>query len=82
MKKNGIPEDQIILFAFDDIANNSENPFPGQVFNKPNGIDVYEGVFIDYKGSDVTPENFLNVLKGNKESMKGIGSGKVLESTL
>jgi legumain len=37
MKKNGIPEDQIILFAYDDVANNRKNPFPGQVFNKPNG---------------------------------------------
>jgi legumain len=29
MKKNGIPEDQIIVFAYDDIANNRQNPFPG-----------------------------------------------------
>lgn len=35
MKKNGIPEDQIIHLAYDDIANNSRNPFPGKMFNKP-----------------------------------------------
>jgi len=29
LKKNGIPEDQIIHLAYDDVANNSANPFPG-----------------------------------------------------
>ena len=28
---------------------------------------------------DVTPKNFLNILKGDKEAMKGIGSGKVID---
>jgi legumain len=37
MKKNGIPEDQIITLAYDDIANNRQNPFPGKVYNQPNG---------------------------------------------
>ena len=27
----------------------------------------------------MTPENFLNVLKGDKQAMKGIGSGKVID---
>ena len=27
----------------------------------------------------MTPKNFLNILKGNKEAMKGIGSGKVID---
>jgi len=83
--KNGMPKENIILFAYDDVANNSNNPFPGQVFNKPSpnapGEDFYAGVVIDYKGKDVTPQNFLNVLEGNSEAMKGIGSGRVLNST-
>ena len=62
MRKNGIPEDQIITLAYDDIANNSENPFPGKIFNKPNGQDVYAGCNIDYKGTAVTPENFLAII--------------------
>ena len=28
---------------------------------------------------EVTPKNFLNILKGDKEAMKGIGSGKVID---
>jgi legumain len=48
MKRNGILEDHIITMAYDDIANNRQNPFPGQIFNKPNGEDVYAGCNIDY----------------------------------
>merc|ERR1719326_1814820 len=55
------------------------NPFPGKLFNKPSaagveGVDVYAGCKIDYKGKDVNPTNFVNVLTGK-------GSGKVLKST-
>lgn len=49
------------------------------MFNKPNGEDVYGGCNIDYKGSSVTPENFLNILKGNAAGVSG-GNGKVLKS--
>ncbi len=28
---------------------------------------------------DVTPENFLSVLKGDKEAVTGVGTGRVLE---
>ena len=77
----GISPDRIIVFAYDDIANSKSNPFPGKVFNKPNGNDVYEGVKINYSGVDVTPDNFVKVITGDKEGMAGIGDGKVLEST-
>jgi hypothetical protein len=66
------------MMAYDDIANNSQNPFPGKLYNKPDpsgpGVDVYEGCNIDYKGADVTPQNFMDVLTG-------AASGKKLEST-
>ncbi len=61
----------------DDIANNPQNPHPGKVFNRPGGPDVYAGVPIDYSGKDVTAANFLHVLTGNTEALKGVGSGKV-----
>merc|ERR1712232_1236171 len=80
-KRNGIPESQIILLAYDDIANNKENPFKGQMFNKPTpkgtpGVDVYDGCKISYSGSQVTAENFLKVLSGDSSA-----SGSVLKST-
>jgi len=73
MKDHGIPESQIIVLSYDDVASSSQNPFKGQLFNKPNGKDVYAGCKIDYKGADVTPQTFLNVIQG-------VGSGKVLKS--
>ena len=50
------------------------------VINQPNGPNVYQGVRKDYTKGDVTPANFLNVIKGNKAAMQGVGSGRVLES--
>jgi len=77
-KTKGVPEDHIILMAYDDIASSRSNPFPGQLFNKPDptgpGYDVYAGCNIDYKGGDVTPQKFMDVLTGT-------ASGKKLEST-
>jgi legumain len=80
-KKNGIPESQIIMLAYDDIANSEKNPFPGKVFNKPTaegtpGVDVYEGCKISYRGKQVTGENFLKVLSGDTSA-----PGPVLKST-
>ena len=85
LSKNNFDQNKIITFAYDDIANDSRNPFRGKVFNKPTykdpGVDVYAGVKIDYKGRDVTPSIFLAVLEGNKTAVKGKGTEKVLEST-
>lgn len=74
---NGIPESNIILFAYDDIANNASNPIPGSIFNKPDGPNVYNSQAIDYRGASVTPENFIAALTG--EPTTG-GNGKVLKS--
>ena len=76
MKKHGIPENQIVHLAFDDIANNRANPFKGQIFNKPTasgtpGVNVYEGCKIDYTGKEVTSDNVFAVLKGDATSASG-----------
>uniref|UniRef100_A0AAY4DTK2 Legumain prodomain domain-containing protein n=1 Tax=Denticeps clupeoides TaxID=299321 RepID=A0AAY4DTK2_9TELE len=76
---NGIPDEQIVVMMYDDLAQNEDNPTPGVIINRPNGTDVYHGVVKDYTGEDVTPENFLAVLKGDAASVKG-GTGKVLKS--
>ena len=80
----GINPDNIIVFAYDDIANNKKNPFPGKVFNSPEGKDVYAGVVIDYYGEDVTPKNFLAAITGDADALKITDSRtnpKVLTST-
>jgi len=80
MKKNGIPEEQIIVIAYDDIAQSTENPYPGKLFNKPTaagtpGVDVYAGCKIDYKGAEATAETLMKVLYGDSSA-----GGKVLKS--
>jgi len=77
---HGIPDENIVVMMYDDIANNAQNPTKGVVINHPGGGDVYKGVPKDYVGGDVTVTNFLNILTGNAAAMKGIGSGKVIAS--
>ncbi|XP_044495411.1 vacuolar-processing enzyme-like [Mangifera indica] len=79
LKSGGLKDENIIVFMYDDIAFAEENPRPGTIINKPNGIDVYYGVPKDYTGENVTANNFLNVILGNKTALTG-GTGKVVNS--
>ena len=53
LTSRGVKPQNIVVMAYDDIANNQRNPYPGQVFNIPDGQDVYAGVVIDYDRSAV-----------------------------
>ena len=77
LKNNGVPESNIILMSYDDIARSGSNPYPGQIFNKPDGENVYFQDDISYSGRDVTAEKFLAVLKGDEAT----AGGPVLKST-
>ena len=76
LKGQGIPAENIIYMAYDDVADNSRNPLKGQLFNKTNGENVYDASVVDYRGWDVTAEHFLAVLTGDEATAKG----KVLKS--
>jgi len=74
--KFGIPDKQVIVMQYDDIANYPQNPFPGKMFNKPTaagtpGVDVYAGCKKDYTGAAVTPEMFVAVLTGDSSKTGG-----------
>ncbi|XP_050426122.1 legumain-like [Adelges cooleyi] len=79
---NGIPGENIIVMMYNDVVNSTKNPAPGTMINQPDGQDVYGDIIIDYSGEDVTVENFIKILTGDSDGMKGIGSGKVIESTM
>nr|GEW24754.1 vacuolar-processing enzyme [Tanacetum cinerariifolium] len=79
LKRGGLKDENIVVFMYDDIANNEENPKPGVIINSPKGHDVYAGVPKDYTGVSVTASNFYAVLLGDKKSVKG-GSRKVVAS--
>ncbi|CAG2174500.1 unnamed protein product, partial [Oppiella nova] len=78
VRANGIPDENIIVMHYDDVGNSKYNKYPGKVFNDPNMTDVYHDVPKDYTGKEVTPENFLKVLSGDKELAKA--GKKVLNS--
>ncbi|CAG2104940.1 unnamed protein product [Medioppia subpectinata] len=63
----GIPESNIIIMHYDDIAHNKNNPKPGVVINKKGGENLYHDIPKDYVGTEVNPENFLKVISGNQE---------------
>lgn len=72
VKRFGIPDSQIILMISDDMACDARNPRPGTVFNNgQHHINVYgDDVEVDYRGYEVTTENFIRLL-----------TGRVLEAT-
>lgn len=86
LKKNGIPEDHIILFMYDDVAYAEENPFKGHLYNQvgEDPEDVYEGCKPSYTGKTITPEVYLAVLLGDAQTvtnLTGIENPPVLRST-
>jgi legumain len=44
LKNGGLKDENIVVFMYDDIADNVYNPRPGVIINNPSGIDVYAGV--------------------------------------
>ena len=68
VKRLGIPDSNIIMMLADDVACNSRNIFPATVYNNQGRpIDLYgENVEVDYRGYEVTVENFIRLLTGKK----------------
>ena len=54
LKRDGLKEENIVVFMYDDIANNELNPRPRIIINHPQGSDVYAGV-------PKVPFNFLSI---------------------
>lgn len=40
LKNGGLKDENIIVFMYDDIANNPENPRPGVIINKPDDSKI------------------------------------------
>lgn len=70
VKRLGIPDSHIIVMLADDMACNARNPRPGTVFNNANQhINVYgDDIEVDYRGYEVTVENFIRILTGRLPS--------------
>ena len=66
LKEHGYSDDNIILIVADDIANNTQNSEPGVIRVKHGGDNVYDNVQIDYRLNELNPEDFCNILTGEK----------------
>ncbi|KAG2073126.1 hypothetical protein BDR04DRAFT_1095313 [Suillus decipiens] len=66
VKRLGIPDSNIILMLADDIACNARNKFAGSVYAEAGRhLDLYgENIEVDYRGYEVTVENFIRLLTG------------------
>lgn len=62
-------DDNIILMLADDMACDSRNSFAGTIFNNQDRrINLYgDNVEVDYRGYDVTVENFIRLLTGRHD---------------
>ncbi|KAH7926147.1 hypothetical protein BV22DRAFT_1033165 [Leucogyrophana mollusca] len=69
VKRLGIPDSNIILMLADDVACNARNKFPGSVYAEAGRhLDLYgDNIEVDYRGYEVTVENFIRVLTGRME---------------
>ncbi|TFK37982.1 peptidase C13 family-domain-containing protein [Crucibulum laeve] len=69
VKRLGIPDSNIILMLADDASCNLRNKFPGSVYANPGrDLDLYgDNIEVDYRGYEVTVENFIRVLTGRME---------------
>ncbi|KAF8317658.1 hypothetical protein DL93DRAFT_2042420, partial [Clavulina sp. PMI_390] len=70
VKRLGMPDSNIILMLADDMACNPRNKFAATVYANPGQLlDLYgENIEVDYRGYEVTVENFIRVLTGRVES--------------
>ncbi len=66
LKKSGYPDDHIVLIMEDDLATAPTNPEPGVVRISRDGENVRSGAVIDYKLSELTAQDFLSILSGEK----------------
>lgn len=66
IKRLGVDDSHIILMLADDLACDPRNPWPGTIFNNmQHQINVYgNDAQVDYRGDEVTQENFLRLLTG------------------
>jgi legumain len=83
LSRGGVPDSNIVVMVYNDIADNPENPRPGTLINHPSGEDVYSGMPLDYTKDNVNADIFLAVLSGNHSALPDNGphaTGKTINA--
>jgi phosphatidylinositol glycan class K len=63
LRRGGLPDSHIILMLADDIPCNARNPKPNSIVCQRENL-FSSTVEVDYRGNDVTVDNFIRVLTG------------------
>jgi ABC-type branched-subunit amino acid transport system substrate-binding protein len=66
LKKQGVPDDHIILLVYDDIPVDKRNIKPGEVYHTPGEIEVRRYAYPDYIGDKVNKQTLKDVLFGRE----------------
>ncbi len=64
LKRNGWDDDHIILIVSDELADNPQNTFPGEVRCSTYGDDLYRGAVIDYSTDTLNVSDISDILLG------------------
>ena len=88
LRVGGIPDSNIISMQYGDVANDTQNTYPGSLYNKATGAfkgnDVAKGFAKTFVGTDVNRNNFLGALLCNSSMLSSDAartSTKCLDST-
>ena len=64
LRLHGYQDDHIVLICEDDVANNVNNPYPGELRVSDTGRNLYDQSAIDYCLSSLTPDDIGDILQG------------------
>src|SRR5574344_205494 len=68
LKRNGYDDDHIILIISDDIANNPNNEYPGEVRTNYRNENLYQNLSVDYSTDTISVDDVKNIMMGNSSS--------------
>lgn len=72
LKRHGYDDDHIILILADNIADDPQNIYPGEVYVRPKGTEgaenVYQNVEVDYRLSDVGIGDLRKIILGEQSA--------------
>lgn len=66
LKSAGYDDSHIVLITEDDLAQNERNPEKGVLYSRMDGVNVYDGVKVDYRISDLKPSDLTDILLGKQ----------------
>ena len=64
LKRHGYDDEHIILLTADCLANNPDNPNPGTVRVRPDGVNLYTDVHVDYRLQDTSLDHLRQIMLG------------------